>query len=153
MRESSKQIRQQKHMRDPKRKSLHRWAKPQQNGNASAKRASADGAIQQSATMHFTRCEITHQLKSCVESRGHVFAKSLDGEGGFRTRQAKNGRVRHECVFCSMTGDVRDGDTDKFERSNDGVVVTDVINSDVVRSEAEIRNISVSHFTVGQENE
>jgi hypothetical protein len=40
-----------------------------------------------------------------------------------------------------------------FERRNDGVVVTDVINSDVVRSEAEIRNISVSHFKVGQENE
>ena len=148
-----KQIRHQKHMRDPKRKELNRWANPQQNGNASAKRASSNGAIQQSATMHFTRCVIKHPLKNCAESRGHVFAKSLDGEGGFFTHEAKNGRVRHECVFCSMTGDVRDGDTDRFERSNDGVVVTDVINSDTVRSEAEIRNISVSHFKVGQENE
>jgi hypothetical protein len=148
-----KQIRQRKDTKDPKRKSLHRWANPQQNGNASAKRASSNGAIQQSATMHFTRCVIKHPLKNCAESRGHVFAKSLDGEGGFFTHEAKNGRVRHECVFCSMTGDVRDGDTDRFERSNDGVVVTDVINSDTVRSEAEIRNISVSHFKVGQENE
>ena len=150
MRES---IRHQKHMKDPKRKELNRWANPQKCGDASARRASANGEIKQSAKMHFTRCVIKHPLKNCAESRGHVFAKSLDGEGGFFTHEAKNGRVRHECVFCSMTGDVRDGDTDKFERSNDGVVVTDVINSDVVRSEAEIRNISVSHFKVGQENE
>ena len=148
-----KQIRHQKHMRDPKRKKLHRWAKPQQNGNASARRASANGEMKQSAKMHFTRCVMTHQLKSCAESRGHVFAKALDGEGGFFTHEAKKGRVHHECVFCGMTGDVRNGDTDRFERCDDGVVVTDAINSDVVRSEAEIRNISVSHFKVGQENE
>jgi len=152
-----KQIRQQKHMRDPKRKELHRWAKPQQNGNASARRASADGEIKQSATMHFTRCVMTHQLKSCAESRGHVFAKALDGEGGFRSSQAKKGRVHHECVFCGAVGNLTrscgEDFTSTFERNNDGVVVTDVINSDVVRSEAEIRNISVSHFKVGQENE
>jgi len=108
---------------------------------------------QQSATMQFTRCELTHQLKSCEFSRGHVFAKSLDGKGNFFTEQVKEGRVRHECVFCGMTGNVKNDDTGKFERCNDGVVVTDVINSDTVRSEAEIRNISVSHFKVGQENE
>ena len=152
-----KQIRQQKHMRDPKRKELHRWAKPQQNGNASARRASADGEIKQSAKMHFTRCVIKHPLKNCAESRGHVFAKSLDGEGGFRTSQAKKGRVHHECVFCgavdNLTRVCGEDLISTFERRNDGVVVTDVINSDTVRSEAEIRNISVSHFKVGQENE
>ena len=92
-----------------------------------------------------------------AESRGHVFAKSLDGEGGFRTSQAKKGRVHHECVFCgavdNLTRVCGEDLISTFERRNDGVVVTDVINSDVVRSEAEIRNISVSHFKVGQENE
>ena len=152
-----KQIRHQKYMRDPKRKELHRWAKPQQNGNASARRAIANGEIKQSAKMHFTRCVIKHPLKNCAESRGHVFAKSLDGEGGFRTSQAKKGRVHHECVFCgavdNLTRVCGEDLISTFERRNDGVVVTDVINSDVVRSEAEIRNISVSHFKVGQENE
>ena len=144
-------------MRDPKRKELHRWANPQKCGDASARRASADGEIKQSATMHFTRCVMTHQLKSCAESRGHVFAKALDGEGGFRSSQAKKGRVHHECVFCGAVGNLTrscgEDFTSTFERNNDGVVVTDVINSDTVRSEAEIRNISVSHFKVGQENE
>ena len=152
-----KQIRHQKHMKDPKRKELNRWANPQKCGDASARRASANGEIKQSAKMHFTRCVIKHPLKNCAESRGHVFAKSLDGEGGFRTSQAKKGRVHHECVFCgavdNLTRVCGEDLISTFERRNDGVVVTDVINSDTVRSEAEIRNISVSHFKVGQENE
>ena len=107
--------------------------------------------------MHFTRCVIKHPLKNCAESRGHVFAKSLDGEGGFRSTQAKKGRVFHECVFCgagdNLTRVCGEDLTITFERRNDGVVVTDVINCDTVSREAEIRNISVSHFKVGQENE
>lgn len=91
---------------------------------------------------HFTKCKTF--ISSYVEERGHIYAKLLDHP--YLVQKAENGRDTYKCVFC---GDEFTSINNKAP--NDGIIVDDVIKSDLVRREAEIRNIHVRKWKIGQD--
>ena len=98
---------------------------------------------------HFTRCELKNGLKSCPEDREHLYAVSLTHPHDFVNLENR-GRKKHECVFC---GDNYVSGGMFSSEPNYGQVVEDVPNNELVREEAKIRNISLSHYELDQESE
>ena len=93
---------------------------------------------------HFTRCNTF--LSSNVEGRGHLYAPRLDHP--FHVQQLKVGRIHHECIFCGEPWT----QTNFNPRPHDGVIVKDVPNNELVRKEAETRNIAIKHYKISQES-
>jgi hypothetical protein len=101
---------------------------------------------------HFTRCELKYPLKDCQEDRGHLYAVSLTHPSDFHNMESSYSRKKHECVFC---GDEWDQRGNKLPENNgsDGKIVKDVVNNQLVRDEAKLRNISLRHYKMDQESE
>ncbi len=100
---------------------------------------------------HFTRCELKNGLKSCPEDREHLYAVAMTHP--YELKQAlEKDRIMHQCVFCGDEWDKRTGGLLRSEEPDYGQVVEDVSNNDLVREEAKIRNISLSHYELDQES-
>jgi len=128
-----------------KRMPLKRWAGPQQNGDAHAKRAGSDERYNAKHLQHFTRCELSRPLKD-QESRGHVFTKA--NLHPFDQVKAKRGRVQIRCVFC--------GELDTLTRLHPNVnadhkLVENVLGNDFVKAEEKARDIELMFYDQGQE--
>jgi|APSaa5957512493_1039668.scaffolds.fasta_scaffold206712_1 transposase-like protein len=124
---------------------------PQSMGIKQHNRRLADGANSFTKEKHFTRCELKYPLKNCKESRDHLYAKSI--KHYYDKQQSEKGRINYNCVFCNANWVQRTKGSFQQRNPDDGQIVKDVPSNNLVRKEAEIRNIPIRHYEIGQEGD
>lgn len=99
---------------------------------------------------HFTRCELKNGLMNCPEDREHLYASSLTHSDDMK--KLDKGTEKHECVFCGDKWNKRTSGMFQETEPYNGTIVEDVPNNELVREEAKIRNIPLSHYEMDQES-